>query len=196
MKISRVLLVPFFAFCLAGCIPESKNPLCAPEDSILDTRLSGVWRADSDGDKIYLHFGKDGKERAMGAIEVDHEKDGTVHANSYTVFTTRIEGVNYLNIRAATGENRPYFFARYGIDSTDTLNIWLMSEEPVINAIKADKLKGTVSGEKSSREIKVTDTTANLVRFVRKSDRMVLFAQKFGTFHRVDAGSPPAAKKK
>ena len=188
MQILRFLFVALSAICLSGCIPESKNPLSAPEDSTADLRLAGVWTADSGGDKIYLHFGK-GKGHTMDAVEVDHEKGGAIHANDYTVFTTVIEGVNYLNIRAATGENHSYYFARYGVDSEDVLRVWLMSDEPVAKAIKAGKLKGTVANKEGGKDIKITDTAAKITRFIRESDRAVLFAQQFGTFHRIDGGA-------
>jgi hypothetical protein len=183
MKILRALLVTLFAICLAGCLPTSKNPLSTPDDAVLDSRLNGVWFSESGGDKVYLHFGK-GSGRTMNAVEVDHEKDGGVKGHFYTVFTSEIDGVNHLNIRPEEGGEKVYYFARYGVDSGDVLRVWLMSEKPVVKAIKAGKLKGTVSG-KDDGDIKITDTPANIARFVRNSDRMVLFAEKFGEFKRL-----------
>jgi hypothetical protein len=68
-----------------------------------------------------------------------------------------------------------------------------MSEKPVAKAIKAGKLKGSVSG-KDNGDVEITDSTANLARFVSNADRTELFAEKFGEFKRID-GTPDAPQK-
>lgn len=177
--------------CLGACLPESKNPLCPPENGFRDERLFGIWTTDRDGDKIVLHFGK-GKDGNIRAVEVDHEKDKTTHATVYEVFCSTIEGVNYLNILGEGTPNANYYFARYGIDSSDVLRVWLISPDPIVKAIEAGELKGTVEDAGGAKTIRLTDSTAKLSRFVAENDRMKVFAEFFGEFRRTDLS--PAKK--
>src|ERR1700677_2756476 len=186
---------------LAGCLPTSKNPLSAPEDAVMDTRLDGVWYGKSGEDTIFLHF-VSGKATTMDLVEVDHEKSGDAHTSIYTMFPSVIGEQRYMNIREKSGDDQPYYCARYTLSKTGTLTIWLMSEKPVAKAVKAGKLAGKVTvkneGESNeSHDISLTATTESLAAYVSKADPEVLFAEKFGTFKKVTLPSldtPPAAE--
>jgi hypothetical protein len=174
---------------LAGCLPTSKNPLSDPADAVADMRLDGVWYGKSGEDTVFLHF-VSGKESSMDIVEVDHQKSGDAHTSIYTMFPTVIEGQRYMNIREKSGDDKPYYFARYTISKSGELTIWLMSEKPVAKAVKAGKLDGKVTvknpGETSeTRDITLTASTESLAAYVRKADPEILFAEKFGTFKKL-----------
>jgi len=172
---------------LTGCLPDSLNPLSTPENATADPRLAGVWYGKSGEDEVFLHF-VPGQKAEMQVVEVDHEKKGLAHTTLYTVFPTVLGEQHYLNIREEKGE--PYFLAHYQLTGNGALTIWLMSENSTAKAIKKGKIKGKVV-EKSSgdhtpqRDITITDTTANLAAFVKKSSPDLLFDQKFATFKKV-----------
>jgi hypothetical protein len=174
---------------LAGCLPTSTNPLSDPADAVADTRLDGVWYGKSGEDTVFLHF-VPGNAASMDVVEVDHEKSGDAHTSIYTMFPTVIEGERYMNIREKSGADKPYYFARYTLSKGGTLTIWLMSEKPVVKAIKAGKLAGKVTvkneGESTeSRDVSLTSTTESVAAYVRKADADVLFAEKFGAFKKL-----------
>jgi hypothetical protein len=186
MNSFRLLLVIVVAAIFAGCIPESDNPISSPDSSMQDARLTGVWYAENGGDRIYLHFGP-GEGRRMDVTEVDHEKNGKMHANSYTVFSSRIKGVRYMNIQAAGDKSAPYYFARYGVDSADVLRIWLMSPDFVKKAIRGGRIRGTIKEDSNGVDsIRIQSSSAIITKFINNCDRKVLFDQFFGEFRRVN----------
>ena len=181
---------------LAGCLPTSKNPLSDPAEAVVDMRLDGVWYGKSGEDTVFLHF-VSGKATTMDVVEVDHEKDGDAHTSIYTMFPTIIGDQRYMNLREKGNGDKPYYFARYTLSKNGILTIWLMSENPVAKAVKADKLTGKVTannvGGNESHDISLTSSTATLNAFVRNSDPTLLFAEKFGTFKKVTLPSVEAA---
>ncbi len=128
---------------LAGCLPTSKNPLSDPADAVADSRLDGVWYGKSGEDTVFLHF-VSGKAASMDIVEVDHQ-NGEAHTSIYTMFPSVLEGQRYMNIREKSGDDKPYYFARYTLSKSGVLSIWLMSEKPVAKAVKAEKLAGKVT---------------------------------------------------
>lgn len=170
---------------LSGCLPVSVNPLSSPEEATTDSRLPGVWYGKSGDDTIFLHFVA-GQGAQMQAVEVDHEKTGKAHTTLYNVFISTIGDCRYMNIREGKGEEKPYYFARYKISTSGSLNVWLMSEKSAAKAINADKIAGKVVKRSSGDlDVKITDTTKSLAAFVRKCDPELVFDQKFGTFKKL-----------
>lgn len=171
---------------LTGCLPVSQNPLSSPENAGTDPRLVGVWYGKSGEDEIFLHFIQGA---VLQVVEVDHEKKGGAHTTLYNVFVTVLGEQHYLNIRE--GKNKPYYLAHYQLKE-GVLKISLMSDNSLAKAIKAGKLKGTVTGKPEDLDVTITDTTERLAGFVKKSETEKLFDQKFGTFKKVQL--PPLSE--
>ena len=168
---------------LAGCLPVSQNPLSPLETAEADPRLTGLWYGKSGEDEIFLHM-VPGKTAEMQIVEVDHEKTGAAHTTLYAMFPSVIDDRHYMNIRE--GKDKPFYLARYHITANGALSVWLMSDQTAAKAIKAGRIKGTVKKTSSTGiDVSISDTSAHLAAFVRKSDPEKLFDQKFGTFQKV-----------
>lgn len=175
---------------LAGCLPESKNPLSTPAHSTIDPRLEGVYggatkRKGEDLEAMHFHYrGIKVNDRVLTTpwlevLDITHEKAGSLKAGAYHVLTTRIDGHDYMSFQdLSKGMKAPYSFARYEFTWTGTLRIWLINSDAVANAIKAGKLRGKVKTRNYVTSISITDSTEHLVAFVRASDPKKLFAGK------------------
>ncbi len=107
------LLPPLLAaatLLLAGCLPESKNPLSTPKTSTIDSRLEGVYVArrekkDDDLDSWHFHYrgakaGANGQARTtpwLQVLDIEHRKDGGLKGNAYRVLTTHLGGQDYMS---------------------------------------------------------------------------------------------------
>lgn len=176
---------------LAGCLPESKNPLSTPKNSTVDQRLEGIYvsrREKKDDDLSSMHFHyrgikADGQVRAtpwLEVLQVEHEKTGGMKASAYHVLTTHIGGQDYMSFQdLSKGKDKTlYSFARYEFSWNGTLRIWLINSDAVAQAIHSGKLQGTVKPSKFTQDITITDSTEHLAAFVQASDPAALFAGK------------------
>lgn len=183
---------------LAGCLPESKNPLSTPANSTVDHRLEGVYapRKDNKNDDLSdMHFHYrgikvNGQARStpwLEVLEVTHQKDGSMKAQAYHVLTTHIGGQDYMSFQElGKGDGKAtYSFARYEFSWNGTLRVWLINSDAVAAAIKARKLHGTVKTHKYSKDITITDSTKRLAAFVKASDPAKLFEGKPMVLHRI-----------
>ncbi len=95
---------------LAGCLPESKNPLSTPATSAIDSRLEGIYvqrREKKDDDLAGWHFhyrgtkvGSNGEARStpwLEVLNVEHVKDGGLKGDAYRALTTHLGGHDYLS---------------------------------------------------------------------------------------------------
>jgi hypothetical protein len=179
---------------LAGCLPESKNPLSSPSASRIDRRLEGVYAPrgkDSDDGKEYWHFHYRGvrtessqdaprKTPWLEIMSVESRKDGGLKTQRYEALTTTIGGRDYMSfIEIPTGgaktKSLPYKFARYEVNWRGDVRIWIAGDKAFAAAIKAGKLRGSVVKGKFADTIKITDTTERLSAFIAASDPKVLF---------------------
>ena len=183
---------------LAGCLPESKNPLSTPANSTVDQRLEGIYvarRENKDDDLSSMHFhyrGVKANGRVLATpwldvLDVEHERAGGMKASAYRVLTTHIGEQDYMSFQDLNkGKDKaPYHFARYEFSWTGTLRIWLINSDAVADAIKAGKLRGTVKTRKYTNDINITDSTERLAAFVKASDSAKLFEGKPMVLHRV-----------
>lgn len=186
---------------LAGCLPESKNPLSTPANSTVDHRLEGIYvarRDNKDDDLSSMHFHyrgvtANGQVRAtpwLEALQVDHEKTGRLKTSAYQMLTTHIGGQDYMSFQAIDKDKgskakAPYCFARYEFSWNGTLRVWLINPDAAAQAIQSGKLHGTVKVRKYSKDIAITDSTERLAAFVKASDPAKLFEGKPMVFYRL-----------
>ncbi|HSI11878.1 MAG TPA: hypothetical protein VK961_07530 [Chthoniobacter sp.] len=181
---------------LAGCLPESKNPLSTPQTSRIDVDLEGVYLPgnlrpdDSSLSTMHFHYrakrvdGLIQHTNVLDMLEITHEVDSGLITHAYRLLTTRIGDQNYMSFQdlGKSGVHATtYTFARYEIGWRGTLRVWLINSEAVAEAIHAGKLHGTVKPVKYQSqypEIMITDSTEQLAAFVKASDPKKLFAGK------------------
>ena len=157
-----------FIVAFSGCVAESEHPLSDPETAKYDTRLEGVWRSTFDGEVVYLHFGNR-DDVSMDIITVEHMKCGSISSVEYTMFQTVIDKTHYMNVQNKDSEQRKggYIFVKYDVSEKNTLTLWLIDTERIIKAIENGTIKGEIKTKKWSDTIKITDTTPNLIKYIR-----------------------------
>jgi len=186
---------------LAGCFPESKNPLSSPATSRIDARIAGVYEQKKESEKqdsAYWHFhyrgaaaGQDQKPRVTTTIEiigVSHPAESGLDGARYHAFATRLGGHDYLSFveqKGGSAKKENYSFARYELNWRGDLHLWLLDTNSVAAAIKSGKLRGKVRTNQFGTDVLLTDTTANLAAFVAASDPAKLFGKKPMVFRRL-----------
>jgi hypothetical protein len=194
---SRLLppLLAILALGLAGCLPESKNPLSLPEKSTIDPRLEGVYvqRREKGDDGLsvwHLHYrgekspeGKLHRTPWLEALNIVHPTDEGLKGAAYRALTTTLGDHNYISFveLGPVGSKSPpslYRFARYEISLSGDLRIWLMDTKIVANAVTAGTLHGEVRHTQAGDDVLLNEPTDHLVAFVRGSDTSRLFGGK------------------
>jgi hypothetical protein len=175
---------------LAGCLPESKNPLSSPANSLYDAHLEGDYRTVDKNETAFWHFryrrenhGKNREHEISPWIDlacVSYSKDSSLERGGYEVLATQIAGRKYLSFRPVPydgSKKRPiwYGFARYEVNWRGDLRIWLASERAFVAALKAGKLSGKVTPGKYSPSAELTGTTEHLAAFVAAGNPQDLF---------------------
>ena len=190
MNPRHLLLLTVACLALAGCLPESKNPLSLPSASRYDPQIEGVFRQIGSDEVAFWHFryrrenrGK-GREHAItpwiDVLSVGHSKDGNLDQSRYDVLATQIGGGGYLSFITLApdgSKKRPasYSFARYDVNWRGDVRIWLANEGAFVSAVKAGKLRGKVTSGQFGTSVELTDTTANLAAFIAAGDPKALF---------------------
>jgi hypothetical protein len=205
---NRILnaLVVFAGLFLAGCFPESTNPLSTPATSTVDPRLEGVYvarREKSDDGLAVFHFHYRGEKGASGmpalttpwleVLNINHPRGKALEGIAYRVLTTHLGAHDYMSILelgnvaspetglvkpSAGGNAKLYWLARYEIGETGVLRVWMINPKPLEEAIKAGKVHGQVKPHKEGDDVLLTDSTEDLAKFVTKSDPATLFSGK------------------
>ena len=190
---SLVLILGLLCLVFTSCV-DSDNPLSDPKQATVDPELVGVWRErEKGGDVVYYHVGKAGDRFPVGMLRektITHDKNGELvrpDNGDTLVFTTVLGKNHYVNITGLDADKiktmgdakwEPtmadgYFIYKYEITG-DKLAIAGMDHEQKEAAIKAGKIKGTGEGD----NLRFTDTTENLVRFLASPDADKLFFTK------------------
>ena len=202
------LILAAACFFFAGCLPESINPLSTPATSAIDQRFEGVYQeVDKDKDakdgSAYWHFhyrgasdGAKGVRRSTTWLEIvgiGHEPKGGLEITRYKALSTKIAGQDYLSFIALSEDGKKsdatYSFARYEVSWRGDLRVWVASESAFIDAVKAGKLRGKVTGGSLGQSVTLTDTTANLAAFIAAGDPRKLFSEEPMVFRRISSAN-------
>ena len=188
---------------LAGCLPESNNPLSTPANSTIDSRLEGIYaqRREKNDDELggwHFHYhgakaGPNGQPHTtpwLEVLSVSHVKDGGLKGDAYRALTTHIGVHDYLSFfelgaGADKGKATLYSFARYEVNWAGDLRVWMANSEAFAQAINSGKLRGTVKHQKTGDDVMLTDSTENLAAFVAAGDPGTLFSGKPLVFYRL-----------
>jgi len=190
---SLLLILGLLCFVFTSCV-DSDNPLSDPKQSAGDPGLLGVWRvSEKNGDVAYYHVGQAGSNFPTGMLRVKviiHTKDGELPRpdnDDMLVFTTTLGNNHYFNITSldakqikSMGDSKwepsmaeGYFIYRYEIRGDKLIVAGLDSDQKKA-AIQAGKIKGTVE----DKNVRITDMTENLARFIAAADQEKLFPTK------------------
>lgn len=174
---------------LAGCLPESKNPLSTPKTSAIDTRLEGIYvqrreKRDDDLNGWHFHYREmsaDGRNTVtpwLDVLNVEHRKGGALKSDAYRALTAHIGGQDYMSFIEVGGVSALYRFARYEVSWSGDIRVWLVDTDALAAAVKTGKLHGTVKVSGSTKDVMITDSTDRLAAFVAASDPVKLFSGK------------------
>ncbi len=195
-KMHKINFILFLLVSITGysCTPvTSLNPLSDPNNVIFDERLKGVWHYHTEDDSdVYLHIGK-AKDNKTLMMSIEHLKDGMLSTSSSVMFPTKIKNNNYMSVEFKENtddipkDHLGYYFAKYIISNNGKLVISFMDTRKIIEAIEAGKLKGKITyreihapdkKDQKSRTVdsaKLTDSSENIIEFIRKTDDSILF---------------------
>lgn len=157
---------------LAGCLPDSVNPLSPADQATPAPELLGLWRSEAEDASLYLHafLGEDGR---LDVVLVSHEADGSGDSEWYAGHVTEIrgddgEGRRFLNLQPATPASEgaePYVIIGYELDG-DRLAASFLSPEILAAAIAAGRLAGEVGEGSFGLDVRLTGPGAEIAEFL------------------------------
>ena len=165
---------------------------------MVDTQLLGDWHGPwGDNETATLRFTAKKSGWIHVVIVPDKADDKT---QSYELFASTIGQNHFLNAMdtdIAGHSTESYTFVRYEVRGNHTLQIWMMSQDQAAADVRAGKVKGIVhvnsfpKDSKSSApdvDVTLTDSTANLNKYLQHSNLDDLFSLEMKPLRRVDAG--------
>src|ERR1700677_1178734 len=198
----KKLLLPvvgvFLCLALASCTVDSDNPLSPAKDAKPDKRLIGMWHDPKDGDTISFTLKKNGWMHIVDTPKPEPPGSNGIVVNGfkdYDAFITVIGKNTFLNVVMTPGQidsnhlNKTYIFLRYTITG-DHLQMQMLSPDAVAKVVRAGKLKGVITEEKSigtnapDTDVTLTGSTEDLAKFLQGTDINALFSVKLNSFQR------------
>jgi hypothetical protein len=179
----------FLATALLACVPESQNPAGDPAKAVKDPALNGLWQADWEDGRLFLHV-FDGGQGVIDVYTINHKKDGGGEADHYQGFVSAVGYRRIVNLQMAdsggedSGGAATYLFVAYQLQAGDKLDAHFIDDKSFIAAVTAGKLKGQVSGEGEGQTVLLTDDTAKIASFIAEQDDATLYGKDI-LFHRV-----------
>ncbi len=183
------------AFAVNACIPESQNPSGDPSAAVREPALNGLWQADWEDGKLFLHVFDSG-QGMIDVYAINHKRDGSGEADHYQGFITSLGKRRIANLQTAdaggedSGGAATYIFIAYELQPEGRLVVHFIDDKPFIAAVTAGKLQGQVTGEGDNQTVLLTDDTAKIGRFIAAADDATLYGKDI-LFHRV---YPPAGQ--
>lgn len=187
LRISLQLFLATVCVFIAGCYPESTNPLSGPAASLFDERLPGVYEQRDAEEKTFWHFryrvvpvkgqAEDESIPRLEVVRVGHLKsNGGLETDRFDALATRIGSRNYfsfIELKDGSGKAPPvtYGLARYEVNWLGEVRVWMASKTAFAEAVKSGQLKGKVAGD----SVALTDSTERLAAFVAAADPKKLF---------------------
>jgi hypothetical protein len=174
---------------LAACVPESQNPAGDPAKAVKDPALFGLWQADMEDGRLFLHV-FDGGQGVVDVYTVNHKKGGTGEADHYQGFVSAVGQRRIANLQIVDSGNEDsggaatYVFVAYQMTPDGKLDVHFVNDKPFIAAVTAGKLHGQVTGQGEAQTVLLTDDTAALAAFIAGLDDASLYGKNI-LFRRV-----------
>lgn len=179
----------FLSLALFACVPESQNAAGNPADAVHDPALFGLWEADWEDGRLFLHV-FDAGQGMIDIYTVNHKKDGGGEADHYQGFISTVGSRHIANLQTvdSSGEDSggaaTYVFVAYQIDASGKLDVHFIDDKAFIAAVTAGKLKGQVTGEGADQTVLLTDDTKAIIEFIAHQDDATLYGKGI-LFHRL-----------
>jgi hypothetical protein len=167
---------------LAACVPESQNPTGNPAEAVHDPAIFGLWEADWEDGRLFLHV-FDAGQGMIDVYTVNHKKDGGGEADHYQGFVSTVGNRHIANLQMAdsggedSGGAATYVFVAYQMEGESKLDAHFIDDKAFIAAVTAGKLKGQVSGEGADQTVLLTDDAANIIAFIAAQDDATLYGK-------------------
>lgn len=203
MRRVRAICLAVLTICLLSCV-ESENPVSDMDKATPDTDIYGTWcKTSEDNSKELLIIGRplaaDHKKVPAGIMHVIkiqiNPKNEFGSPSEQVFFSSTIARDRYFNefkenpIEAIPSDGksawnsatiRGFYIRKYRV-SGGKLTIWGGSREAVAAAIESKKIKGDVKRsddkEKSITSANITDSTANLAKYLDNGGSAALFPE-------------------
>jgi hypothetical protein len=172
----------FMTIALAACVPESQNPAGEPGNAVKDPALDGLWQADWEDGRLFLHV-FDGGQGMIDVYTINHKKDGGGEADHYQGFVSTVGKRRIVSLQTAdaggedSGGAATYVFIAYQMEADGKLDAHFIDDRPFIAAVSAGKLKGQISGEGEGQTLLLTDDTAKIAAFMAEQDDAALYGK-------------------
>jgi hypothetical protein len=172
----------FLTLGLTACVPESQNPAGDPANAVKDPALNGLWEADWEDGRLFLHV-FDAGQGMIDVYTVNHKKDGGGEADHYQGFVSSVGNRHIANLQMAdaggedSGGAATYVFVAYQMGADGKLDAHFIDDKAFIAAVTAGKLKGQISGEGADQTVLLTDDTAKITAFIAAQDDATLYGK-------------------
>lgn len=173
-KSMKCFVLLLLAVMLSSCLIKSENPLGDKASSFVDENLMGVWCSKQKSETNYLVVLK----RDDGYFQFTYFSNSFKDGVNYLGYVTVLDGERYLNLRELDlGAEKPgisddYSLARYTMKKKNELEIIFFNIEFFKEAITGGLIKG------ATEPVKITDTTENLVKFVKNQKHADFYLDK------------------
>jgi hypothetical protein len=167
---------------LAACVPESQNPAGDPAKSVKDPALYGLWQADWEDGRLFLHV-LDAGHGMIDVYTINHKKGGAGETDHYQGFVSTVGQRRVASLQMVetgsedTGGPATYVFLAYQLDDKGNLDVHFLDDKPFIAAVTAGKLQGQVTGQGDGQTVLLTDDAAKIAAFMAATDDAALYGK-------------------
>ncbi len=167
---------------LAACVPESNNPVGDPANAVHDSDLYGLWQADWEDGRLFLHV-FDAGQGMVDVYTINHKKDGGGEADHYQGFISTVGKRRIVNLQMAdssgedSGGAATYVFVAYQMETPGKLDVHFIDDKVFIAAVAAGKLKGQVTGEGEGQTVLLSDDGPKIADFMAQQDDATLYGK-------------------
>lgn len=176
------------ALLLAGCLPDSVNPLSPPDQGVAAPELLGLWAMPAEDVTLYVHVLR-GPENRLVIATVSHEDDGSGAVERYEAHVTAIGSVRFASFRLAAEPDgaaeadatapavTPYAIVGYVADA-ETLTVSFLDPDTLARAIAEGRLAGEVETDSWGTTVRLTGSGAEIRAFLASADPATLFGRR------------------
>lgn len=161
----RLALAGFLALWLTACLPESENPVAAPDPAQQDPRLWGAWvHVAEDGFSVAHVFATEA--HTLQVLWIDHDVEGIGgEPETYDAHVSKLPSGDFLNV-LVKGSETGYLVAKYVFKGKNTVSIAFLTDAALTDAVKAGALPGTIGGEGGAEDVRITATAQQWQAFL------------------------------
>jgi hypothetical protein len=183
------LLIAGLALAAAGmliaCRPVvSTAPIGTTVGMNADPRLLGIWVDAQSGDNSYFANTPDGDGAIRSAMCDEPTAQGCDKYDYFRIHTARPGAYNYIDAAGTDAKGRPLAHSEvpghvplaYAFDAKGQLVLYLMASQPARDAVRAGKIAGVVTKDRSKIEdVTLTAPAAQLDAFLATPEGHALF---------------------